>query len=935
MKRIKNNVRLCIYLILLPLGLSAQTLAGYNFTGRYVERFAGNAIGIDYNQVWSIEEGPHGFIFAATNEGLAMFDGVRWRLYACPNESIIRALHYDKISGKLYSAGVNSFGYWILDSMGDMKYTTLFSNSESGKRSLDFWKICVCDEGKTFYFQTHGALYKYAVDSTQVRQVVLPKGTIGYSFSMDNHIYIQIDDRLLLLERDDTLSEVLRLQSRVVAMFRSGSDVMVAVEHQGLFRLTGGVLKPVNETLNAKLSVAKINCCLPYADGYLAGSTKSGLIVIDPRGNVVANPLENSENLSHTVLSLAVDGNSDIWIGFNSGIAKIDISSNEQYIFNRQFGLVEDLLSKGGLTLVATNRGLFEVSAGGGNINMVGGSPGATWKVVEIGKTIYVLHDRGLFEYNNGALRLVNAGGIINLVQMRQRKDFYIACNYDGLSLYRLVDEKLVFVRRIAGFDTYPYRLTIDRFDNLWFVVSGVGFQRIKLTPDCLKVAQSRDFNISFDERSSKKALCITRINGDFILCANNTAYSYHPDKDEIFVNDSITALLSECGTDLMCVEQRENKLWYLSQDDIGYLELVSGEAIKHAGIFGQSRRGRITPQFFTLNDYVAVGFDNSIGFIKGNTAPVKGVEIGKAEAFGAKGSKFFDKSQKVFEIPFSMNNLRIYPVSIPAGTMVDYRVSGISERWNTMKLVDVITVHALPSGSHTVEIRPSGISDPQKYATLKVRVARPWYISSTAIVLYTLFFLTAMLLLRTYYRRSNRKQQRKLRAHQEETLEREKLKRDKQIAELQKDQIQIELREKDKRLATITMNSIKRNNMLNELKSEVLEIQGSESPSSIKQQVQRVIRKINTQLSNEDDWEKSESYFNTIYDGLLDRLKKQYPLLTKTDLKLCVYMKLNYSTKEIAELMNISPRSVEMGRYRLRKKLGISQSEPIDTIFK
>ena len=55
-----------------------------------------------------------------------------------------------------------------------------------------------------------------------------------------------------------------------------------------------------------------------------------------------------------------------------------------------------------------------------------------------------------------------------------------------------------------------------------------------------------------------------------------------------------------------------------------------------------------------------------------------------------------------------------------------------------------------------------------------------------------------------------------------------------------------------------------------------------------------------------------------------IKELKTKYPKLTPNDLKLCTYLRLNLSSKEIAPLLNISVRSVEISRYRLRKKMGL-----------
>jgi DNA-binding CsgD family transcriptional regulator len=70
------------------------------------------------------------------------------------------------------------------------------------------------------------------------------------------------------------------------------------------------------------------------------------------------------------------------------------------------------------------------------------------------------------------------------------------------------------------------------------------------------------------------------------------------------------------------------------------------------------------------------------------------------------------------------------------------------------------------------------------------------------------------------------------------------------------------------------------------------------------------------------------------VFDGLLDKLRKAYPQLTHGDLKLLAYLKLNLNNKEIADLLNISHRSVEVSKYRLRRKLNLKNNDKFDSIL-
>ncbi|MGK4568954.1 helix-turn-helix transcriptional regulator [Flavobacterium sp. 3HN19-14] len=96
---------------------------------------------------------------------------------------------------------------------------------------------------------------------------------------------------------------------------------------------------------------------------------------------------------------------------------------------------------------------------------------------------------------------------------------------------------------------------------------------------------------------------------------------------------------------------------------------------------------------------------------------------------------------------------------------------------------------------------------------------------------------------------------------------------------------------------------------------------------NKLKSEIKKAI-KINA--VNKHEWETFETNLNQINNEFIVSLSKKYPNLTSKDIKLCVYLKMNLSSKEIAPMMNISFRGVELHRYRLRKKLGLTQEESL-----
>ena len=74
--------------------------------------------------------------------------------------------------------------------------------------------------------------------------------------------------------------------------------------------------------------------------------------------------------------------------------------------------------------------------------------------------------------------------------------------------------------------------------------------------------------------------------------------------------------------------------------------------------------------------------------------------------------------------------------------------------------------------------------------------------------------------------------------------------------------------------------------------------------------------------LNDKENWDIFESYFNEAHRDFIQRLKSEYQDITTGDIRICCLLRMNLSTKEIASLMNISVRAVELRRYRLRKRL-------------
>lgn len=136
-------------------------------------------------------------------------------------------------------------------------------------------------------------------------------------------------------------------------------------------------------------------------------------------------------------------------------------------------------------------------------------------------------------------------------------------------------------------------------------------------------------------------------------------------------------------------------------------------------------------------------------------------------------------------------------------------------------------------------------------------------------------------------------------------------------------------MRHKSEELIRTTLNIVRKNEILLDIKKEVLGISHSiseENLVSLRRKTLRLLGQIDTNIEHDDDLQAFQSTFDSVHHDFFKKLEEAYPELNNKEKLLCAYIKMNLLSKEIAPLLNISLRGVEISRYRLRKKLGLEE---------
>lgn len=135
-----------------------------------------------------------------------------------------------------------------------------------------------------------------------------------------------------------------------------------------------------------------------------------------------------------------------------------------------------------------------------------------------------------------------------------------------------------------------------------------------------------------------------------------------------------------------------------------------------------------------------------------------------------------------------------------------------------------------------------------------------------------------------------------------------------------------IESELKERKLTTNTLFISQQNQLLNMILSKVEKLMSVPDINDSKEELAKVIKFIKSNKQDEVEWENFKLHFDAVSPKFFNTLKTNYPNLTELDLKHCAYIKINFTPKQVAQLLGISPKSVTLFRVRLKKKLNLAE---------
>lgn len=295
--------------------------------------------------------------------------------------------------------------------------------------------------------------------------------------------------------------------------------------------------------------------------------------------------------------------------------------------------------------------------------------------------------------------------------------------------------------------------------------------------------------------------------------------------------------------------------------------------------------------------------------------------------------------SSYIKNIPYNQNSIHLsYSAPFIDGlekTVYQYWLKNGESGWSEWSSRTDKEYTNLGEGSYIFHVRAKNIygeiSEGTAYAFV---ILPPWYRTKLAYIFYSTLIFASLFIPFFLVNKKHKRERKRLTLKQEKELHRKETeiesitkKSEEQIQRLKNEKLKAEIESKNKELATSTMHLINKNGFIARVKGNLGSITKRSRNQEVKNELRKVIGHIDKNISQDDDWQHFTFHFDQVHGDFTTRYKETYPDLSPQEIKLSAYLRLNLSTKEIAHLLNISVRGVEIARYRLRKKLNLDRA--------
>lgn len=904
-------------------------------------------------QNWDIDQDKNGNLYFANNNGLFQFDGSTWRKYPLPNPPDTRCVKIDA-NGKIFVGGYSEFGYYKTDSKGKLKYFSI-SKLVDKKKIIDFiWKIHLYKD--EVIFQSFARIYIYK--NKQLRIIEAPD-RFQFSFEVKNHLYLQDISAGIVEYKNGKLHPLKGTatfnNTEIWGMFPLPENkLLVATLNKGLFVYDYEKTTPWNTEADAFVKKNSSLGGVSIKDKFIVlNSVLNGIIICDNNGKIIQHINRKKGLQNNTVLTSFVDNKNNLWLGLDNGIDFINENSPITY-FGYSYGIstVYASVVHNGNLYVATNQGVYyskwSLPFREENFTLLEGITGQVWNIQVIDGQLICGNNNGAIVIEaNHSIRTLDTRGYFLFKKMPSNPNYIIGANYNGFAIFKKTAKGLEYKNQIIGFDKPSSSFEIDK-SYLWLKKDNLIY-KMTISDDLKRFNRIKVYHKLSD--NIKGIGTIQTLNNIVYFQTNNHFYKYSQDQDLFYEDKKISELFKEVPQIYSLTQDSLGNIWYLFKESLGVLSKSSSGDYKNIVTPFSSLTGNLVNNYLSVNtidsNNMLIGLTDGLAHYDSQllnksvwkpTAFIRSFSFPGDMLMYGNGQNTFNKEK----IPYKSNRVK-FTFSSPSYENIgnvefSHQLEGFEDKWSNWSPINLIEYTNLSEGDYKMKLKARnsyGIQSEVKQ--LAFTIAPPWYRHPVAYFFYLLLIIATTYFIRNRIQMKIRKNKyyetielRRQFLEKEAKIQKAQYDLEKEIERLKNDKLQTRILSKDKELVINTLQVVKKNKVLNGIIHKIKEINVETFDESTKYQFNKLNKSIVREVNTDKSWKDLEKHIKNVHFDFLKRLKEKHPTISPRELDLSTYLLMNMSTKEIAEIMNISSGGVEVSRYRLRKKFKLNKKEDL-----
>ncbi|WP_216359340.1 helix-turn-helix and ligand-binding sensor domain-containing protein [Sediminicola luteus] len=900
--------------------------------------YAPNEYGAE-NQNWAIAQSLDKRIFVANNKGLLEYNGAQWHLYPSPNETLMRSVWVE--GPRVYTGCYMEFGYWERDLTGQLKYTSIAKKVKNGlKTDEEFWNILEIDGH--IVFQSFDRLYTFNPATEEIR-ITESEEKISKIFKVNGSLWLQRMGQGIFQmtggvqtpkETHDWVKDY-----EVVGIFPFAGGIRYLIKQLGFVQTSPKGLETCFLSVQNELSQALIYSGIHVrGGGYLVGTVRQGAYLIDEDGDVVHKINRKTALANNTVLSVFEGVSGGIWLGLDNGIGYYELQSAFSIFKDNQgnLGSVYAARPWQGNLYLGTNQGLFYRKLDTRDaFSFVPGTQGQVWFLDEVEGQLVCGHHNGTYLIDGGkAEHITRTAGSWKIMAVPNSPGLWLEGSYTGLKVLERKNDLWQVRNKIDGFDLSSRYFEL--YDgHIWVNHEYKGLFKLQISDDFSSVLENRAYTELANADSG-----LALYNDSLLYHAKSGLHVYDKKSGGFKMNEPFQSEFQEDTyiSGKMISDRKAGALWLFGEQNLYRLrqgttaeipeitKIPLSEAFRN-GIVGYESLVSIQAE----NQYL-MGSRSGFVIMNSDKLEVKDFQVYIDRVYLLNDSKDVSKGETISKKGFTSlswdkNNIGFTFYSpdyrkIPEA-QYGYRLKGSFDNWSDWTTNSSVTFENLSPGKYQFELRAKiGNRVSTNTATMDFEIHPPWYAARIMFLIYGLMALVLARFIHQTYKGYYRKKQEQLIERNKRELDLIKAKNEKELIQMRNAKLREDFKGKSKELAASTLNMVRKNELLQKIRDEL------RSSNLTQEGIRSLLNIIETDLGRGDDWEMFKEAFDNVDREFLGKLQAKHPKLSPNDIRLCAYLRLNLSSKEIAPLFNISTRSVEIKRYRLRKKMQLDRDE-------